>query len=238
MSPIAIVLAGGFGLRLGELTANTPKPLLPVKGRPFLDYLVKSLADQGVNRIVLAAGFQAEQICEFARLSQAGIEIKVSVEHEPLGTGGGIVKALDTVDPEEETVLVLNGDTYSAFDLARLRAFHLDAGADVSIVLKAMTDSSRYGLVDVGRDGRIRGFREKGENVKGLINAGVYLVQRQWLENSNLPKKFSFERDFLQNNVGTRRLYGCAFPGYFIDIGIPADYERAERELPALFARS
>lgn len=233
----AVILAGGFGTRLGGLTKKTPKPLLPLNARPFLDYLVQNLAEQGIKRVVLCAGFMAEQIVEFAKTSPHGVEFAISIEDDPLGTGGGIAKGFDLIPKTEGEVLVLNGDTYSTFRLDEFAAFHAQKKADVSIVIKSIAEAGRYGTVDMDREGKILGFREKGQDIRGLINAGVYLIDRNLFARVKPPPKFSFEVDFLQKYYATLGLYGLVSPGYFIDIGIPADYERAQRELTTLKQR-
>ncbi len=225
----AVVLAGGFGTRLRSVVADLPKPMAPVRGRPFLAYVLDELLTQGIERVVLAVGYKAEAIRDYFGDQYAGLELVYSVEEEPLGTGGGIRQAVGLCT--SEAVFVLNGDTY--FSVAFERLFNRFAAAEslLTIALKEMHDFDRYGTVLVNDAGVITGFREKRPMAAGLINGGVYLMRSSLFELKSLPDRFSFEQEILEAEYRRGRFHAEIFDGYFIDIGIPEDYERAQGEL-------
>lgn len=170
----AIILAGGKGTRLGELTRLTPKPMVPVAGHPFLEYLLSEAGRRGVRRVVLSVGHFADQIEAHFGRRWHGIEIDYAHEDSPLGTGGAIALALASV--RGERCFVLNGDTIFRVDLPAMLAFHRQHAAQLTLALKPMTDFDRYGTVQI-ENGRVIGFREKSPTREGLINGGVYLVE-------------------------------------------------------------
>lgn len=228
MVKTAVIMAGGLGTRLGSLTQDIPKPMLEVAGKPFLDYLIKNVIAQGIDKLILSVSYKSEKIIEFCQSKYKNLDLKFSIEQSPLGTGGGLRKALELVD--EETVLVLNGDTYSNFDLKRLNQFYDLKKADVVLVLKYKQDASRYGIVELNSQSRIIRFSEKRLGAVGFINSGVSLVKKSCLAGIDLDKVFSFESDFLAGSCQKFNFYGIDFPGYFIDIGIIADFNRAQEE--------
>lgn len=225
----SIVLAGGLGTRLSSVVADRPKAMVEIGGRPFLELLLGRMARLSVGRVILATGHFHDQIEEHFGSRWKGQEICYSVETHPLGTGGALWKALDLATGDE--VLVFNGDTYFEVDLPQLCEFHRDIGADVTLALKPMRNFSRYGTVQI-KDGRITGFREKAIVQEGLINGGVYFMNRPAIQRYPVPEKFSLETDFLEKRVSQIKLAGFVQDGYFIDIGVPEDYARAKRELP------
>lgn len=227
----AIILAGGLGTRLSLLVKDRPKAMVEVGGRPFLELLLDRLVHCAVGRVILATGHCHERIEEHFGRRWKGLEISYSMEAYPLGTGGALWKALVLATRNE--VFVLNGDTYFEVDFKRLCEFHRGLGADVTIALKPMRDFDRYGTVEV-KDGRITRFREKAKVQEGLINGGVYLMNRSSIRRFAVPEKFSLETDFLEKKVSEIALAGFIEDGYFIDIGVPDDYSRAQRELPLL----
>jgi D-glycero-alpha-D-manno-heptose 1-phosphate guanylyltransferase len=220
-----IILAGGLGTRLRSVVADLPKCMAPVNGRPFLDILIERLRRQGVARIILSTGYLSEVVEEWIQQQYPGEEILFSREKTPLGTGGAILKAL--AFSEREDVLVCNGDTLFDVDVESLFRFHRAQGGDCSIALKPMRDFERYGTVELGEDGWIRAFREKEPCREGLINGGVYVINRASLMGESFPEKFSFEDGYLAK----RRIAGMVQDAYFIDIGVPEDFERAQREI-------
>jgi len=221
----AIVLAGGLGTRLREAVKDLPKPMAPIRGKPFLGYLLDFLARQGVRRVALSVGYRHEAILGHFGSRYNGLELAYAVEPAPLGTGGGIRLALPLTRGDD--VLVFNGDTHFEFDLAEFVAAHL-RHPTLTIALKAMRDFDRYEVVRIGPAGRITGFEERGPRAHGLINGGVYALNRAWFLAFPLPDAFSFEADFLQKRFRTAEIYGVPMEGAFIDIGIPEDYERAQ----------
>jgi len=225
----AIVLAGGLGKRLRSAVSDLPKPMAPVNGRPFLSYLLDYLNEGPVTRCVLATGHLHEKIATHYGGHYKDLEIVYSEEIEPLGTGGGLKQAFQQAAGRE--VFVLNGDTFFDVDLLKLSQVHSEHGADLTIALKPMVDISRYGVVKVEAS-RVKCFEEKKEAAEGFINGGVYLTRRSLFEGFDLPEKFSFEEIFLKQVVTKINVQAYFSDTYFIDIGIPEDYERAQRELP------
>lgn len=226
----AIILAGGFGTRLASRLHNIPKPMAPVAGRPFLEILLGHLGRNGCTRALLSVGHLHEVIVDHFGTSFGGIEIEYVIEHEPLGTGGAIRAALGQV--RESSALVLNGDTFLAADLAAMLAAHTAAGAIFSMAVAQQPDIARYGGVVV-QDNRVVGFEEKGRSGPGWINAGVYAVTRDLTWPAELQDKFSFERDFMMPKLASLSPLAFQVDGFFLDIGIPEDLDRAQTELAA-----
>jgi D-glycero-alpha-D-manno-heptose 1-phosphate guanylyltransferase len=231
MTREAVILAGGLGTRLRSVVDDLPKPLAPVAGRPFLEYLLDHLISCGISDIVMAVGFRNEMVINHFGCDYKGLVIKYSIEKKPLGTGGAVLKALESVEGQE--CWIINGDTLFAVDLGKFYDSAAGKGFPVSLALKEMEDSSRYGCVQTAGK-RVTAFREKGSGKKGLINGGVYLMDKRWLKRNSPGRVFSFEKDILEKNISQG--FGYYVSGdYFIDIGIPSDYEKAERELPLIF---
>ncbi len=226
----AIILAGGFGTRLQGVVKDLPKPMAPVNGRPFLTYILDYLIDYEYQRVVLSVGYLHEKIVDYFGKKYKTLEIDYAVEEEPLGTGGGILFAMSkcTVD----NVLVINGDTMFKVDLTVFERFHQEKNGLLSIVLREVEDVARYGSVSVGDNGKIKLFSEKQASVgNGFINGGVYFINRKIFGKYPQPKKFSFEKDLMTKYYTQECFYAMPSDGYFIDIGIPEDYARAQQEL-------
>lgn len=225
----AIILAGGFGSRLQPLISDIPKSMAPVNGKPFLEYLLSYLSGQGITRVVLAVGYKQDSIRDFFRNRYRGIQLFYASEEKPLGTGGGIRNALQQV--EGELSFVLNGDSMFRIDLGSLARMHAEKNSEITIALRRMEDVSRYGTVETGGDHRITGFMEKGTATgPGMINAGIYLLRKDFFSHSSFPEVFSVEKDCFEKMYLTHRLFGFPANGYFLDIGIPEDYLRAQDE--------
>jgi D-glycero-alpha-D-manno-heptose 1-phosphate guanylyltransferase len=229
----AVLLAGGLGTRLRSVIHELPKVMAPVNGKPFLHYLLIQLQKQGISDITLAVGYLKEHIMEWCDGRYPGMTIHYAVEDTPLGTGGAIAHALSSCQTEH--VLLINGDTYFDLDYSSLHRFHIENGAICSLALKPMHDFDRYGSVAVDDQFRITSFLEKTYREYGLINAGVYVLQRQKFIAMNWPAVFSFEKDFLEKEVSTGRLSGFVSDGYFIDIGIPSDYAKVQHDFNIIF---
>ena len=229
------VLIGGFGTRLGALTAQTPKPLLDCGGRPFLAWVLRELMRFGIEKFVLLAGYRAEQVAAFVDDAQRWlpkqVEIVVSREPEPAGTGGALFHARAHLG---DRFLLINGDSWLDTNLARFLA--AAPGDSLGhILLRHVADTGRYGQVEL-QGGRISAFRERGQaGVPGLINGGVYVLGSDVLE--RVTPVCSLEKDVLPHLAAEGRLSGMRMNGYFIDIGIPADYARAQTEIPAVLHR-
>jgi len=223
-----IVLAGGLGTRLQSVIGAYPKCMAEVDGKPFLHYLFDYIEQQGCTRVILSLGFKHEVILEWLQQQHRKIEVDYVVETEPLGTGGGISLAL--AKAKEQDVLVLNGDTMFRVALPRMMQYHIEKNAGTTLALKQMYDFDRYGVVQMDKNGTITAFEEKKHYDKGLINGGVYIVNKATLLSKHLPEKYSFEKDYFEKNVSDGMLFGYLSDAYFIDIGIPADYEQAKKD--------
>ncbi len=225
----AIVLAGGLGTRLKEVTGLLPKVMAPVNGRPFLEYLLNYLIVNKITKVILAAGYGSEVLKDHFGNSFRGISLVWSDEEEPLGTGGAILQA--AAHAESDSVFILNGDTL--FDVP-LENMAVEAGNNfnsICLALKPMINFDRYGSVKM-ENGIITSFEEKRFCSEGLINGGVYLLSRNWLITRSPGRKFSFERDVLEKYVSQKEMKAFICDNYFIDIGIPSDYQRAQSEIP------
>lgn len=229
-----IILAGGLGTRLRSVVKDVPKCMAPVGGKPFLWYLLHQISTYNVNHVVLSVGYLREVIFEWIDQTKDiwPFKIDYAIEEEPLGTGGGIRLALSKCSDDE--VLILNGDTFFNADLSGLLSNHRKASLQMSVALKPMKNFSRYGNVTC-ENGVITEFHEKQPCTEGLINGGVYLVQRNKLDLNDLPKKFSFETEVLQPLALKKQIAGFSSDEYFIDIGIPEDYATADALFPSMF---
>lgn len=226
----AIILAGGLGTRLRSAVPELPKCMAPVGGKPFIAYVTDYFRRQGIGHFIFALGYKSQYFEEFFRESFPNGGYSVSLEEEPLGTGGAIRQACGLVTTG--TALILNGDTFFGIDLAALSDFHRRKDADCSLCLKPMKEFDRYGVVDLDGEQRVVRFREKQHYASGLINGGVYALNTERLQSEIFPEKFSFETAYLEQPG--HRLYGLEQKGYFIDIGIPADYSRVQEEINQL----
>ncbi len=227
----AVVLAGGFGTRLRSVVSDVPKPMAPVNGRPFLELLLEYWIAQGVRRFVLSTGYLAERIAAHFGNAWRGAHIAYAHENEPLGTGGGLLLA--SAQAQGDQVLVLNGDTFFAVELAPTLAFHREHEADCTLSLFRSGDTERYMGLRTADDGRIL---ELSAARGGLANGGVYLFRTAALR--ALPwkpgERLSLEADMLSHGLGSDwRIFGRECTATFIDIGVPEDYRRAAQLLGA-----
>lgn len=226
-----IILAGGKGTRLAASEAGVPKCISMIGNTSFLHYVLHYYRQQGLRRFIFSLGFFADPIREYINLHFPDMDRAFVVEKEPLGTGGAVKAALDEV--RGNTVCIVNADTYFRVDLSAVAAFHHMSGAMCTLALKAMEDTCRYGKVKMDNTYRITSFEEKGVSGPGLINGGVYILNKAKFPGNDLGEKFSFEKDYLQRFLDSNKIYGVKQEGYFIDIGIPQDLEKAKQELPA-----
>jgi D,D-heptose 1,7-bisphosphate phosphatase len=228
----AVILCGGLGIRLGALTASTPKPLLPIGGVPFLDVLLFELGRYGLKHIVLLAGFSADKLADYARSTtlraQFGLEIEVMIEPQPAGTGGALWLARDRLDSR---FLLLNGDSWFDINLLELDSTLAEADEVLgAIALRPLADAARFGAVELAGN-RIIGFAERPPHPgPGLVSGGVYAFRRALVD--HLGPHCSLERDVFPRLADSGLLLGARFHGYFIDIGVPDDLARARREIP------
>lgn len=226
----AIVLAGGLGTRLQHVVSDVPKPMADIGGKPFLSLLLTKLSGQGFRRIILSVGYKQENIRAYFQESYMGMCIDYVSENHPLGTGGAIRSAWESV--EEDDVFVFNGDTFYDLDIHRFLMFHKARNGIISMALKPMKTFERYGSVELSEKGRIVSFCEKKMVENGLINGGVYVLNRD-LGNVLREKEgvFSFEKDFLELFTDRFDIGGYIDDGYFVDIGVPEDYAKAQKEV-------
>jgi D-glycero-alpha-D-manno-heptose 1-phosphate guanylyltransferase len=225
----AIILAGGLGTRLQSVVADVPKCMALVAGKPFLQYLLETLETAGFEHIILSLGYKHEVVETWLTTYQTSLQITSVVENVPLGTGGAVRKAL--LHATQKAVFVFNGDSFLTLDYQELMKFHLEKKVLATLALKQMHAFCRYGAVETGADAKIIRFGEKQYCESGFINGGVYVLNRSVLNVlDKLGNKFSLEKDFFEPEVGTGKLAGFYVNGYFIDIGIPDDYLRAQTD--------
>jgi D-glycero-alpha-D-manno-heptose 1-phosphate guanylyltransferase len=230
------ILAGGLGTRLRTVVSDRPKVLATVLGKPFLAYLLDQLAKAGVGRVVLLTGYRGEQIQQEFGDRYGHVKLDYSMETSPLGTAGALRLALPKLFPtnvaESDSargVLVLNGDSYCSSDLRLFRAFHDHARADASLVLAQVTDTSRFGKVETSPQNRLERFLEKQDaGGAGAINAGIYLINRELIEEIPAGRPVSIEREMFPQWLETHTLVGFGCQGSFLDIGTPESYREAE----------
>ena len=226
----AIILAGGLGTRLRSAVPDLPKCMAPVKGRPFVAYVLDYLRQQHISRFIFAWGYKNEAFLDFLNTACIPDAYTLSVEPEPLGTGGAVQLACAEV--KGNNVLVVNGDTFFRFDMDSMFTLHAQQSSACTLALKKMVHIDRYGVVETEKDtGLVTGFREKQYYETGNINGGVYLLDKDMFLQKKLPEKFSFEKDYLERFYAEKKFYGVVQNGFFIDIGIPEDYLRAQQEL-------
>lgn len=225
MTRQALILCGGLGTRLREAVPDRPKSMALIRGKPFLEILIRSLQAKGMDDFVLATGHLHGQIEDYIGNGACwGVRVRYSREARPLGTGGA-VKLAEPLLAEE--FLVLNGDTFVEFDPEALAARQAETGASLVLVLRREEHPERYGAVDIDADGRVKAFVEKGVRVGRHINAGVYRVRREALALMEAGRPVSLEKDWMPKLVA-RGIYGVVTQGLFIDIGVPEDYRRAQ----------
>lgn len=224
----AVVLAGGRGTGLGEFTRSTPKPLLPVGGRPFLEYLVWNLRRHGITKLVFCVGYLAERIMEyFGDGSRFGVGIDYVVEREPAGTGGALLLARPRLDEE---FLVVNGDTLLELNYLDLGLLLEETGAAAAMALRLVPDAGPFGCVCL-EGSLVAGFAEKVDGGPGLVSGGVYALRRAALE--ALPGVPSaLERDLFPTLAVAGSLVGRVYGGFFVDIGVPESLREAQSAVP------
>ncbi len=230
----AIILAGGFGTRLQSVVKDVPKPMADIAGAPFLAYLLSHLKNFGITDAVISVGYLQQKIIEYFGNSYLGINLSYATEDKPLGTGGAIVNSLKFID-QTKPVVVVNGDTFLQIDYQKLLQFYQEKKSQLTLVLRQLEDCSRYGRVVLDENSTIKSFEEKSSEKKsGLINGGIYLLDPRIFNKFLLAESFSFEADFLMKYLDEIQPQGFTVDEYFIDIGIPDDYARAQVELPSL----
>jgi NDP-sugar pyrophosphorylase family protein len=231
---IGVVLCGGFGTRLRPVLATTPKSLAPVLGRPFLEWLLLYLRDQGLREVVLATGYMSSTVESIiGDGSRFGLRIVYSPEDQPLGTGGALKSAAARFAADRGPLLVLNGDSFCRWSLQMVALYHGNHVADATIVLARERSAERFGRVALAADGQVVSFDEKSVAGPGLVNAGIYLVESPVIDRIPAQRTLSLERDILPGLVG-ERFFGIEVDGPLIDIGTPESYQAAATELRPL----
>jgi mannose-1-phosphate guanylyltransferase len=230
----ALVLAGGEGTRLRPLTLTTPKPAIPLAGRPFLSFMLDWLKGHGVTEVILSCGFRSDDVRAVLGDIYEGMRLRYVVEDEPLGTAGPVRLALDE-GLLGDRMLVLNGDVLTDLDLTAELTQHESTGARATLALCPVEDTASYGVVPTDGEGRVEAFLEKsaGPAPTNRINAGAYVVESEVI-GALVPagRAVSFEREVFPELVGDG-LYGYAAEGYWIDIGTPERYLEATHDLLA-----
>lgn len=225
----AVLLAGGFGTRLRSALPDLPKPLAPVRGRPFLAYLLDQLEEAGWTRAILCLHYKSEQIIAALGDRHGSMKLEYSVETEPLGTGGAVPLALPLV--QAARFLLLNADSFCAAPLAEFAAFHRAHGRPASIVSVRVPDASRYGRLELAADGRVSAFIEKrASSGTGSINAGIYIFERALAEGIPAGRPVSLESEMFPAWL-RQGLMAWETSAPFIDIGTPESYARVESYL-------
>lgn len=222
-----IILAGGLGTRLRSVVKDMPKPMAEIDGTPFLEILMDNMVQYGATEFILCVSYLRDKIISYFGNKYKGCPISYSIEEEPLGTGGAIKQAFDLFNLDE--AVVINGDSFIKMDYADF--YKKNSGKQLSIALKYMEDASRYGLVETQGE-YILHFNEKSAEAKsGLINAGIYLINKSLWKYAPKETKFSFEKDILEKYIGTLHATYYKTEDYFIDIGVPESYAQANKEL-------
>jgi mannose-1-phosphate guanylyltransferase len=229
----ALVLAGGEGTRLRPLTYTTPKPVMPLAGRPFLSFMLDWARSHGVDEVILSCGFMSDGVKQVLGDIYDGMRLRYVIEQEPLGTAGPVRLAHDE-GLLDERLLVLNGDVLTDIDLTAELAQHQRSGARVTLALYPVDDTASYGVVPTDAEARVEAFLEKsgGEAPTNRINAGAYVLEREVVDAIPAGRAVSFEREVFPSLVGDG-LYGFPAAGYWIDIGTPERYLEATWDLLA-----
>jgi len=228
----ALILAGGLGTRLKSISGNLPKALIPIDGKPFVDFQMELLISQGVEKFVFALGYKAEQLIN--HLEKKYNNVYFSVENKPLGTGGAIKNALNNFSYLfNDKFIVINGDTLVDFSLSDLTILHGKNSNDITLLLVEVSDVSRYGAVRLQAT-RVTGFNEKNCRGRGLINGGVYLISPSVITKMKYTGAFSFEKEILPD-LSTYRVGGLPLMDKkFIDIGTPESYSELDKKVREL----
>lgn len=232
-----LILAGGLGTRLRSAYDDGPKVMAPVDGRPFLWYLLTSLAKAGLEQVVLCVGYRHDQIHEWlGDGSGFGLAVSYSYETEQLGTAGALRLAHSRY-VSAPRFMAMNGDSLLQADFGAMYEAHMSSKGLATMAVAAVSDTSRYGSVDIDDDGNVQCFREKsGDRVSGYINGGIYLFESAVMDFVPQGRAVSLEREVLPL-LKAEGLMAFPCQGYFIDIGVPEDLARAQTELKELIAR-
>ena len=223
-----VILAGGLGTRLRQAVSDVPKCMAQVNKKPFLWYLLRYITRYHTDKVVLSLGYKAQAVIDWIETvrKEFPFDILFAVEDEPLGTGGAIRFALEKTTSQD--LLIINGDSVFFIPIDSLFEQYKEKNPPLALALKPMHDFERYGNVTIDENNIITSFEEKKFCRKGLINAGIYILNKQKADLSQQNEKFSFEKEVLEKR---KDICGFVYDGYFIDIGIPEDYYKAQTEL-------
>ncbi|MFC2100493.1 nucleotidyltransferase family protein [Bacteroidota bacterium] len=225
----AIILAGGLGTRLQKMVSSSPKSMALINGKPFLEYQLDFLSKNSIQQVILSVGYKNEMIRNHFKEKYDKLKIKYAIEKEPLGTGGATKNAFRYITGEE--ALVLNGDSIFNVDVRAFYSFFLKKKAKICLALRKMDEVCRYGTVIVNKDHRIIAFKEKTDRSIGkLINGGCYIINKSFYSDLVDHEKFSIEKDIFEKIIDSEGFFGFESNDYFIDIGIPEDYIKAQDE--------
>ena len=228
-----IILAGGLGTRLKHTVPDLPKCMAPINGKPFLQYLLDFLIRQEVKQFIFSLGYLNEFVVAFLELYYPGLHKTYSIEPAPLGTGGAIKLACSQTT--NKNLIVVNGDTMFKVPVSKLMEQHQQQNAGCTLSLKPMTSFSRYGAVETNAKDEVISFQEKKYYESGMINGGVYALNKDYFLENSPDGTFSFEKDFLEKQTHSGQLKAYISDNYFIDIGIPEDYQQAAKDFQQIF---
>lgn len=237
-----MILAGGLGKRLRSAYAAGPKALAPVRARPFLDYLLHWLRSEGVLEVILCVGYKRSSIQKHVGSGRKwGLRVRYSSERKLLGTAGAVKRAGAMLVGNR--AFVINGDTFLDVNLREMSAFHRDRKAWATLAVATVADARRFGTLRLASSGRIVSFKEKNASEtdeaaacsRSLINGGVYLFEKKLLDRIPARRQVSLENEIFPFLFKKKRLFGFVTDGFFLDIGVPDDFRRAQSELPKRF---
>jgi D-glycero-alpha-D-manno-heptose 1-phosphate guanylyltransferase len=243
--PVALILAGGLGKRLRSAYSSGPKALAPVGTRPFLDYLLYWLRGEGVQEVILCVGYKRSSIQRHVGTGHKwGLRVRYSIERKLLGTAGALKKA--GVMLGSNRAFVINGDTFLDVNLGEMIAYHRDRKAWATLAVAKVADARRFGTLRLDSRGRVTSFVEKSASdtdealacSRLQINGGVYLFEKKLLGRIPARRQVSLENEVFPLLLQKKRLFGFVTDGFFLDIGVPDDFRRAQSELPKRFRNS
>jgi D-glycero-alpha-D-manno-heptose 1-phosphate guanylyltransferase len=224
-----LILAGGLGTRLKKINPLKPKPMIPVLDKPFLYYQLIFFKNSGIKNILISTGFMGDQIENFIKtLKIPNLSVSCIQENEPLGTGGAIKNAIDHLD---DNFIVCNGDTISIFDLQQMIKFHKTKNSILTMLIKKIPKSSRYGSVKLNSNNQILKFQEKTELKDAWISAGFFILNKSNIPWKTYPSSFPYEKLLFSDLIKTNKVFGYSFDDYFIDIGTPESFKKFEIDI-------
>ena len=223
----AVIMAGGEGTRLKAVTGDTPKPMVPLLGRPLMEYTIRLLRQHGLTEICAAVRYRAEEImARFGDGHELGVSLSYRAETEAWGTAGAVRRCRDFIGAED--VLIISGDTACDFDLGSLYRQHRERQAAATLALCRVSEPLRFGLTVTDTEGWIRAFIEKPDwrhVVTDLVNTGIYVLSPRALEAIPADRPYDFAKDLFPALLREGQpLLGAALKGYWRDVGTPLSY--------------